>query len=1026
MQGLELRQALGAQPQRAIGRRQPARRAALRHQRVQPGRPVGLLRDLGRGDEAQAHQHVVHFLHAAHLRPGLAAHRGDGLGIEVAEVAGGGRIDVAAADDRLGAALLQRRIVEEGVGPRAEDLCGEGRGRGEVACHDLHLAALDLPQQGFQAVDVHGLVEAVAQGLRHQRVIGHLALADDVLQAGHLVGKHGGEQVFRLHALDLRRDLPAADVARQGQGRGGVPAPARGEHGRVEQGLHQHVAHGVGVQELRHVGQGETVAGGQRQHDGLFRGRGLQLEIEAAAEAFAQGQAPGAVEAHAVGRVDHQLGAAGLVEETLHGQATLRGHEAQRGLARAEVVDDLARGFAIDAGCLHQAQTGFLQAFVQPVGHRLAQARHGAGQLVAAPRRLADPEGNARRCALGILHAQAAALHAQDAVGSIAQLEDVAGHAFHGEILVHAADELRLRLQHHLVIGRVGNRAAGGERGEARAGSRAQHAVDCVAMQVGGGGAAARGVALGQHAQHGGVLLARQPSVRPGAAQHLVQCVLIPVAAGHLGDDALRQHVHRLRPQVQAVQLAAAHGVEQGGALDQVVARLREQAPLGRGAHGVAGAPDALQEGRDGARGGELAHQVHVADVDAEFQRRGGHEYAQLAALELLLGVQAQLLGQAAVVCGDALLAQQLGQVPRGALGHAPGVDEHQGGAVLLRELCQAREGLRPLLARHHRAQRRGRQLDGEIAVAHVAGVDDLAVRCRRAVHRGRRRRRRGGAAEEARHLIHGLLRGRQADAQQAALTQCLQPLQRQREVAAALVRCQGVHLVHDHAARGREQFAAGLRAQQHVQGFRRGHQDVRREAFHPGALQRRRVAGAHGGADGGAGQPAQGQLLPDAAQGLLEVDADVVGQRLQRRDVDHARLVRQRALRGQAHQLVDGGEEGRQGLARAGGGGDERVASGLDGRPGPRLCRRGRGEAGAEPGGDRGMEAVEHDVAGGREGSGGHGGEMGTGGRKPTIRRRRSQILRQEAVAASPLAAARPATAPGRFRGAVGVSAAA
>ena len=43
----------------------------------------------------------------------------------------------------------------------------------------------------------------------------------------------------------------------------------------------------------------------------------------------------------------------------------------------------------------------------------------------------------------------------------------------------------------------------------------------------------------------------------------------------------------------------------------------------------------------------------------------------QLAALEPLLGVEPLLLGEAAVVRGDVLLAEPLGQVARHALGHA-------------------------------------------------------------------------------------------------------------------------------------------------------------------------------------------------------------------------------------------------------------------------------------------------------------------------------------------------------------------
>ena len=52
-------------------------------------------------------------------------------------------------------------------------------------------------------------------------------------------------------------------------------------------------------------------------HDAVVRGGGLQLEIEGAAEALAQRQAPGAVDARAEGRVEDELHAAGFVEEAL-------------------------------------------------------------------------------------------------------------------------------------------------------------------------------------------------------------------------------------------------------------------------------------------------------------------------------------------------------------------------------------------------------------------------------------------------------------------------------------------------------------------------------------------------------------------------------------------------------------------------------------------------------------------------------------------------------------------------------------
>ena len=65
-----------------------------------------------------------------------------------------------------------------------------------------------------------------------------------------------------------------------------------------------------------------------------------------------------------------------------------------------------------------------------------------------------------RRTRLRVLDAHDAALDAQDAIGGIAELEDVAGQALDGEVLVHRADDLVLGLEQHLVVGVVGDRAA--------------------------------------------------------------------------------------------------------------------------------------------------------------------------------------------------------------------------------------------------------------------------------------------------------------------------------------------------------------------------------------------------------------------------------------------------------------------------------------------------------------------------------------------------------------------------------------
>jgi hypothetical protein len=601
---------------------------------------------------------------------------------------------------------------------------------------------------------------------------------------------------------------------------------------------------------------------------------------------------------------------------------------------------------------------------LQRLRHLFAQPRHAERQLVAAPRRLAEPERNVGRGALRVFDPHAARLDLQDAVAGVAQLEHVARQALDREVFVHRADLVGLRLQHHGVVAGLGDGAAGGERRHAGALALAQQVVHRVAVHVAGTLALARGEALGHHAHHFHEAGMRQARIGPGAAHQREELVLVPFAAGRLGHDLLGQHVERRGQHAQRVELAAADAVEQRGAFDQFVARLREQPRLRHPAHRVARAAGPLQKGGDGAGRADLADQVDVADVQPQLQRGGGHQHLQLAALQALLGIEPRLFRQAAVVRRHRLLAQDVAQVPRRALGHAARVDEHQRGLVQPHQLGHARVHLRPLLARHHGFQRRGRQLERQVALLGVADVDDGAVG--RAV-----RVQRAGADQEARHLVDGLLRGREADAYRprpcAALclgvrqAQRLQPLQRQRQVAAALARGNGVDLVDDHAAHRREHLAARGRAQQHIERLRRGHQNVRRPAQALLALALRRVAGAHGGADVDVGQAQCRQLGADARERRVEVQADVVRQRLQRRHVDHRGFVLQPAGRqAPPHQVVQRREEGRERLARAGGRGHQRVAPGPDRRPCRGLRGGGAGEGSKEPLGDGGVKEMQ------------------------------------------------------------------
>ena len=137
---------------------------------------------------------------------------------------------------------------------------------------------------------------------------------------------------------------------------------------------------------------------------------------------------------------------------------------------------------------------------------------------------------------------------------------------------------------------------------------------------------------------------------------------------------------------------------------------------------------------------------------------------------------------------------------------------------------------------------------------------------------------------QEAANLLERALRGRQADALERPARQVLEPLEGEGEVRAALGARHGVDLVHDHRLGVHEELARP-RCEHQVERLRRGDEHVGRVAEHRLALLLRRVAGA----DGHRHVPA------DPLERGAEVLLDVVGESLQRRDVDQARAARAR-----------------------------------------------------------------------------------------------------------------------------------
>ena len=212
------------------------------------------------------------------------------------------------------------------------------------------VAGVDPRQHAGERVEVHRFFETVADRLRHQRVIRDLAIAGNVLEAGGGVGKHRRHQVVGEHPLQLRRHLLAAAAARHGERDRRVPAPPGLKDRRVEKRLHQHVARRRRMQIAEDVGERKRMLRAERQQQRVFGRRGLQLEVELTAEPLAQREAPRLVDAAAERRVQHELHAAGLVEEPLEDQGVLRRQRAQRGVRIGEIRDRLFRGGRRDTG----------------------------------------------------------------------------------------------------------------------------------------------------------------------------------------------------------------------------------------------------------------------------------------------------------------------------------------------------------------------------------------------------------------------------------------------------------------------------------------------------------------------------------------------------------------------------------------------------------------------------------------------------------------------------------------------------
>ncbi len=348
----------------------------------------------------------------------------------------------------------------------------------------------------------------------------------------------------------------------------------------------------------------------------------------------------------------------------------------------------------------------------------------------------------------------------------------------------------------------------------------------------------------------------------------------------------------------------------------------------------------------------DLDDQVDGAHVDPELEARCRDEARDAPRFQILLDEHALFARERAVVGARELALGELVQTQREPFGETAVVDEDDrrpvrldepedlgvdrrpdgAGAVLGADVHLDAVGQHWLRERRRRpelAQVLDRDDNLEIELLARAGVDELDL---------------AAARDEAPDLVERPLCRREADALDRSRDQRVEALDADREVRPALRPGDGVHLVEDQRLDADERLTR-LGRQHQIERLGGRDQDVGRllQQLAPFAL--RRVARAHGHA----------HLRADPGEWAAEVALDVVVQRLERRDVEHAQ-----SFAGRRGQPVERVEERRQRLSGACGCLDQHVLAGGDRRPAEYLGRRRSVERLLEPAPRRLRENVE------------------------------------------------------------------
>ena len=353
-------------------------------------------------------------------------------------------------------------------------------------------------------------------------------------------------------------------------------------------------------------------------------------------------------------------------------------------------------------------------------------------------------------------------------------------------------------------------------------------------------------------------------------------------------------------------------------AFDEVVDVGRDENAVADLVDRVSRASHALEGARDALGRADHHDSVDVTDVDPELEAGGADHGAQVARLEPVLDLLADVAVERGMVAFDGLGEGGQGELePVGdAFGAGPRVREEQGGAIPLDDPGHVGDDARSGVAGGRvgvLAQRR-EHLDERAA----SGRDfvDLRHRSRSAEKGGDGLERGDGGGEtDAAKGCDGCL------VRIPETAEMLEALERDAEVGAAFVFGEGVQLVDDDEVAAGEGLAEAGLGEENGEALRRRHEEVGRLAALFLPLRRARVASAESHGD----DPVE----PESGEGFVEIFADVVGEGAQRRDVEAAdALGPQAALVMLAGEAVDDAEEAGERFPRSRGRGEQHRSS--------------------------------------------------------------------------------------------------